>query len=76
MASSGEHRANHVSADVGEAEVAALKTISEPFVIESEEVQDRGVQIIYMHRIPDHAPANLIGFTNRLPALDPGAGHP
>ena len=42
---------------IGEPEVAALKAIGEPLVVEAELMQQRGVQVVGMHRIAHHAEA-------------------
>src|SRR5258708_5829637 len=49
--------------DVGKPEIAALKPIGELFVIEAEQVQDRGLQIVDSDFVADHREAKFIGFT-------------
>ncbi len=36
---------------VGEAEIATGVAVGEPFVVEAEEVENRGVQVVDMHRV-------------------------
>ena len=41
----------HVSMDVGQAEVSACVSISEPFVVDSKQMQDRCVKIVRVRRV-------------------------
>ena len=50
-----------VAEDVGEAEVAAVVEVSEAFVIEAEEVQDGGVEIVGVHGVDNGFETDLIG---------------
>ena len=43
---SGEQVLHHMPVDVGQAEIAAGVAVGEPFVVEAEQVQDRGVQVV------------------------------
>ena len=56
---------------VGEAEIAALETISQPFVIQAEAVQDRRVEVVDVNRILDDVVAVIVGRTVGDPRLDP-----
>ena len=47
--------------DVGEAEVAAVVEVSEAFVVEAEEVEDGGVEIVGVHGVIDCLEADLVG---------------
>src|SRR4030095_10405879 len=60
--------------DVGEAKVAALEAVGEAQVIEAEEVEDRGVEIVDMHRVARDVPADLVGFAIGEPAFDSATG--
>ena len=53
---------NHVAVDVGEAAFEAVVVVAEAFVIETEEVQDGGVEVIDAGDIDGGFPAELIGF--------------
>lgn len=61
---------------VGEAEISALESVGQFFVIEAEQVQYGGVEIVDMNGVFLHAPANLVGFADDLSAFDPAARHP
>ena len=50
-----------VAEDVGEAEVAAVVEVSEAFVIEAEEVQNGGVEIVGVHGVDAGFETDLIG---------------
>jgi len=52
-----------VAGHIGEAEVAAVVEMREALVIETEEVQDGGVEIVGVHGVDDGFETNLIGGT-------------
>ena len=62
-------------ADVGQAEVAALKAVRQLQVVQAEQVQDRGVQVVDVDRVFHRRPADLVGLAVDLAALDAAAGH-
>ncbi len=57
--------------DIGEAKVAALVTIGEPFVIDAAEVKHRRVQIVHVNLLVvlDELVAQFIGASPRSPRL-------
>ena len=61
---------------VGQAKIAAGVTIGERFVIEAEEVEDRGVEVVDMHPFLDRAEAELVGRSVDVSAFHPSARHP
>ena len=67
---------NYFAGDVRQAEIAALKTVGEPLVVQAEQVEDRRVEIIHVDRVGDDVPADLIRFTDDLPAFDAAARQP
>ena len=52
------------------------KLIGQLGVVEAQEMQNRGVQIVYVHAILDHVEAELIGIAQRQAGLDAAAGQP
>ena len=48
---SGKHVAHDLAVDGGEAEVAPGVSVGEPGVVAAEQVEDRGVQVVDMHRL-------------------------
>lgn len=60
----GQHFANHVATDVGKAKIPTGVTIGETFVVQAQAVQDRGLQIVYMHRILGDSEAQFIGLSD------------
>jgi hypothetical protein len=56
--------------DVGQAHVAACVRKSQPFVIQAEQVQYRGVPVVDMHRVDDALIAELVGLTMAGTGLD------
>src|SRR4051794_12843188 len=75
-ARSGEDGFHDLAMDVGQAEVPAGVAVGEPLVVESEEVQDRGVEVVHADGILDGLEPEVVGGTVDRPALDPSAGHP
>src|SRR5438552_1156018 len=67
---------NDFAGHVREPEIAPLEAVSERFVIEAEQVQERGVEIVDVHRIADDAPADLIGLAVDVPAAHAATRHP
>ena len=47
--------------DVGEAEVAALEAEGQLLVVEAEQVQDRGVEVVDVDAVFDGAEAEFVG---------------
>ena len=54
--------------DVGQAEVAALEAEGELQVVEAEQVQDRGLQVVDVDAVFDGVEAELVGRADRLAA--------
>ena len=65
-----------VPADVGQAEFAALELVGELRVVESHQVQDRGVEVVDFDGIFDDVVAEIVGPAERDARLDAAAGHP
>jgi hypothetical protein len=67
---------NDMACNVGQSKVATAVAKSEFFVIESEEMQESGVQIINVHTIFDGLVAEVIGSTVMKSSFYPSACHP
>ena len=50
-----------VAVDVGQAEVAAGVAVGQPLVVEAEQVQDRGVQVVDVDLVLDGVVAVVVG---------------
>ena len=61
---------------VGETKIPAQVSIGEPCVIESEQMQNRGLQIVDVGLILHDIQTEFVGCPNGLAALDTGSGHP
>ena len=61
---------------VGEPEVAATVAVGEFRVIESEQVQHRGLQVVHVHRLLHGLEAELVGGAIHRAPLHAAAGHP
>ena len=51
---------DHVTVNIGEAEIATAVTEGELLVVHAQQVQDRGVQVVDVHAILDSVYAELI----------------
>ena len=61
---------------VGQAEVAAGVAISETFVVEAQQVEQRGVQVVYADAVLYGAEAELVGGSVcHPPRMPPPASH-
>src|SRR5262245_65630377 len=67
---SGDQLPHHAPVHVGQPEVAAGVTVCELFVIEAQEVQDRGVQVVDVDAVLDRGEAKLVGAAVDLAAFD------
>ena len=62
--------------EIGQAHVKPLEPIGQPLVIEPEQMQQGGVEVVDVHRILDRGPTQLIGLADDLAALQLAAGQP
>ena len=65
-----------MAVNVGEAEVAALESSGELFVIEAELVKDRGVEIVDVNFVFNRVEAEVIGLAMVHAAFDSASGEP
>lgn len=56
--------------DVGEAEIASGMTVGEPFVVEAEEMENRGVEVVDVDLVPGDGEAEVVGLA--LEVHEPG----
>ena len=66
----------HVSLYIGQAKVAAAVTESKSFVIQSHQVQDRGVQIVDMDRVLDSPKSKVVRLSVGHASLHTPTCHP
>ena len=76
IAVSRQHGFHDVAVDVGEAEVAALVTVGEAFVVEAKAVQDGGVQVVNGHGVADDVVGEVVGLAEDEAGFDAAAGQP
>src|SRR5262249_24533403 len=62
--------------DVGQAEVAAGVAVGELLVVEAEEVEDRGVEVVDVDLVRDRGEAELVGGAVDVAAAGAAAGQP
>ena len=55
---------NQISVHVGQPEVAALEPVGEPGVVEAQQVQDRGLQVVDVDRVFDDVEAQVVGLAD------------
>src|SRR5206468_11545840 len=67
---------NHSSMHVGQTEVAAGVAVRQALVIEAEQVQHGGVQVVNVDRVLDRLKTELVGRSIRLTAANAAAGPP
>lgn len=66
---------NQLAMHIGQAEITALESIGELPVIHSEQVQERGVEIVDVDFVLDGIEAKFIGATIDRARLDAATGH-
>ena len=54
--------------------VAALESERQPGVVDAEQVQYRGVQVVDVDRVPGHIVAEVVGLAVGNAGFDPAAG--
>lgn len=62
--------------DIREAKVAALISIGKAFVVESKAMQDRGIEVMDVHRIANNVVTVVVGLAMYGTWLDTAAGEP
>ena len=61
---------------IGEAEIPTGVAVSELLVVEAEETQDRGMQVVDVHRLLHGFESELVRRPVYLATLHPATGHP
>ncbi len=61
---------------VGQAEIAAGVAVGQPFVVEAQQFQERGVQVVYVDLVLDGLEAEFVGGAVHLAAFDAASGEP
>src|SRR5262249_11154702 len=72
----GQHLLDDLSRHVGQPFVPAVVQEGQLFVIEADQVQERGVEVVDRDAIFDGAETELVGGANGLAASDAAAGKP
>ena len=63
-------------ADIRQAAIAAFEQVDQLFVVEAQEREHRGVQIVDVHLVVHGAETHFIGGPDRLAAAHSAAGQP
>ena len=64
-----------LAVDVGQPEIAPLKTVGQLFVVDAEAVQRRRLKIVRMHRVRRNVVTEVIGLAEADAAFDGPALH-
>ena len=72
----GQKLLHHISMHVGQTEWPALEPVGQLGVIEAQQMQDRGVQVVHVHLVFRDIEAELVAFAERESRLDAAAGQP
>ena len=67
---------NHLAMHIGQAEVPALETESQSGVIDSQQMQDRGLKVVDGNGILNGLEAEIVGSSVSHAWLDPSTCHP
>ncbi len=65
-----------MSADVGEAETAALVFVNELLVVDAHEVHERGLEVMHMYGVFDDVVAEVVGLAIAEAGFYACSGHP
>ena len=65
-----------IAGHIGKSEIAALESVDQLFVIDAQQMQHRGVQVVDFDLVLDRVVAELIGRPVHDAAPDAAAGHP
>ena len=76
ISQSGQYLLHHVPMDIGKAKVTAIESIGQSLMIDSTEVQNRGMKVVKMTRILHRPITERIGFAEMNPASHSTAGEP
>ena len=61
---------------IGKTEVSPLIAVCQAGVVDTQEMQGGGVEVVNMHGILDDIVTEVVGFTEHVTAFDAGTGHP
>ena len=67
---------DHPAVNIGERDVAPTETVSQPLVVESHQVQDRGVQVMDRHHVLYRVHTEFVCVAVNQPLANSAPGHP
>lgn len=59
---SGENPLHHMARHIREVIIAAVVTVGQLFVVEAQQMQNRGMEAMHMNLVAGHANASVVGF--------------
>src|SRR5713101_3881501 len=72
----GQELLYYISLNIGQAELPALETVGELGVVQTHQVEDRGVQVVDMNPVLDGVVAQLVGGAHRGASFYSASGQP
>lgn len=72
----GNHWLDNISSNIRQPKRPSLEAVCQSLMIDTEQVQKRGVKIVDADRILDREVTKVIRFTNRDSPLDTATSHP
>src|SRR2546428_3523516 len=73
---SGQNCLHHLPVDIGQTKVAPGVAISEFFVVEAEQMKNRGVQVMNVNRVLHRLETEFVGGAMHAPSSDAASSHP
>src|SRR5690606_35541495 len=67
---------HHFTMHIGKAKIAPLEAIGQPGMIEPEQVQDGGVQVVHMHLVRGRVESKVIRLTHGKTRFNSSPRHP
>ena len=66
---------DHLPTHIGKAEIAALETVGQLFMLQSETMEHGGVEVVDVDRFVLDTPSKLVTPSVNLPTLEAAPGH-
>ena len=66
---------DHLPTHIGKAEIAALETVGQLFMLQTETVEHGGMEVVDVNRPVLDAPSKLVALSVNLATVDAAPGH-
>src|SRR5262245_4878338 len=67
---------DHFAANVCQPEIASLESVRDICMVQSKQVENRGMEVVHVHRVLRDAPPDFVRLADDLSALHAAAAHP